>query len=236
MAFWNDTVAIKDHELAAVESAWTCQQVLTSFNNRWRERLCSMTKSHNHKSSRRLTADTDYSNFGLKVRIGVHSGECFVGNIGSIDRMNYTCLGDVVNTTSRLESLNSMYGSLIMISENIYGKVHKQFLCKWIDVVCVKGKAIPINIYSVVAKKDNATPEMIRMCACYQTLREMYLNLRFDEAIVFIEQNESILSYLSADPSKSSHHLIKKKSIERLNVEIGNEDPLFFVASKLNEK
>lgn len=69
MAFWNDPIPIRDHELAAVESAYLCQQALVPFNNRWREKLCSQKNRYN----------VDYSNFTLKVRIGLHTGECFIG-------------------------------------------------------------------------------------------------------------------------------------------------------------
>ncbi|KAG2373556.1 hypothetical protein C9374_012019 [Naegleria lovaniensis] len=227
MAFWNDPTPIRDHELAAVESAYLCQQALVPFNNRWRERLCSQKNRYN----------VDYSNFTLKVRIGLHTGECFIGNIGSVDRMNYTCIGDAVNTSSRLESLNSMYGTSIMISENVYAKVHRKFLCKWVDVVCVKGKAIPINIYSVIDKKEHASSEVIKMCAAYQALREMFLNLRFEEAVEFIEANEDILSYMSESKETASYQLIKKKCMERMDLDFPeNEEDLFWIATKLNEK
>nr|CAG4719681.1 unnamed protein product [Naegleria fowleri] len=227
MAFWNDPIPIRDHELAAVESAYLCQQALVPFNNRWREKLCSQKNRYN----------VDYSNFTLKVRIGLHTGECFIGNIGSVDRMNYTCIGDAVNTSSRLESLNSMYGTSIMISENVYAKVHRKFLCKWVDVVCVKGKAIPINIYSVIEKKEHASSEAIKMCAAYQALREMFLNLRFEEAIEFIETNEDILSYMSESKEKASYQLIKKKCMERMDLDLPeSEEDLFWIATKLNEK
>ncbi|EFC42720.1 predicted protein [Naegleria gruberi] len=228
MAFWNDPVPIRDHELAAVESAFACQEGLVPFNNKWKEKLRLICVNKN--------AGT-FDNFNMKIRIGLHTGECFIGNIGSVDRMNYTCLGDTVNTTSRLESLNSMYGSSIMISENVYAKVHKKFLCKWVDVVCVKGKAIPINIYSVLSRKEHANPDLIKMCSGYQALRELFLSLRFEEAIEFMDQNEDVLSYMAESKEKASYQLIRKKCLEKINEDMPeNEDSLFWVSSKLHEK
>ena len=76
----------------------------------------------------------------LYTRVGVSCGDVLVGNIGSTYRLSYTCLGDSVNLASRLESLNKVYGTNIMVSEFCHDIVKDKFLFRLLDIVAVKGK------------------------------------------------------------------------------------------------
>lgn len=84
------------------------------------------------------------------VSIGINSGELVTGNIGSVSlkRLDYTVIGDVVNTASRLES--AAKPGQIIISENSYERVKESFKCKKVGEVNLKNKARPIMIYEVV--------------------------------------------------------------------------------------
>ena len=64
------------------------------------------------------------------MRIGVNTGMAVVGNMGSIDRMDYTMMGDAVNLAARLESANKFYGTGILLSEYTYALVKDVFLCR----------------------------------------------------------------------------------------------------------
>jgi adenylate cyclase len=92
--------------------------------------------------------DTDY--FQPKVSIGIHSGEMVCGNIGSANlrRLDYTVIGDVVNTAQRLQSVAKP--SQIVISELSYQKVKESFDCKKIGDVELKNKSKPLTIYEVL--------------------------------------------------------------------------------------
>jgi len=89
-----------------------------------------------------------------KTRIGVHSGEAMVGFFGANDRMEYTALGDAVNLSSRLESLNKFFGTRIAISEDAAVQAPGIPLRLTANVV-VKGKTLPIKIY------EPLTPAMV---------------------------------------------------------------------------
>jgi hypothetical protein len=80
-----------------------------------------------------------------------------VGNLGSLDRMNYTCIGDTVNVTSRLERLNHVYGTEILIAEGTYRQVKSTFLCRYINRTKLKGKKNYVNIYELVCRRHQTT-------------------------------------------------------------------------------
>lgn len=90
----------------------------------------------------------------IDFRIGMASGEVMIGNIGSIDRFNYTALGDTVNLASRLESAGKEYLTHITVSETIYQKSKDYFLFRKLDRLRVKGKTEPITIYELLSEKD----------------------------------------------------------------------------------
>ena len=85
-----------------------------------------------------------------KVSISIHSGEMVSGNIGSasLKRLDYTVIGDTVNTAARLQG--AAKENQIIISENCYEQVRESFKCKKVGEINVKNKANPITIYQVL--------------------------------------------------------------------------------------
>lgn len=95
----------------------------------------------------------------FKTRIGVNTGKAIVGNIGSKDRFNYTAMGDQVNLASRLEALNKLYGTGVLITESACNLSKNQFRVRDLDIIRVKGKDRPVKVYELLGGRDREFDE-----------------------------------------------------------------------------
>jgi adenylate cyclase len=93
----------------------------------------------------------------LQVRVGINSGRAVAGEIGSVNKMEYTVLGDTVNTASRLESSVATPGSVV-IGENTYGRVKDQFRIRPLGKKALKGKELEVAAYEVEGYLDPLEP------------------------------------------------------------------------------
>lgn len=105
-----------------------------------------------------------------KTRFGIHLGEVIVGNIGTSERMNYTVVGDVVNTASRLTAINKEYKTAIIISDVVKKEIGEEFVTRPLDFVAVKGKKIKLTIYELVGTQEGElapSPEKKELCRLF---------------------------------------------------------------------
>jgi adenylate cyclase len=84
----------------------------------------------------------------LKMRIGVNCGDCIVGNMGGNNRFDYTAVGDAVNLASRLEGVNKVYGTPILVSTAVVKEITNGVRFREVDTVRVKGKNVGITVHT----------------------------------------------------------------------------------------
>lgn len=118
----------------------------------------------------------------LKTRIGIHTGPCIVGNIGSNVRFNYTAIGDTVNLASRLEGLNKRFGTRIIVSETAFEGAKAAIEARRIGRVRVKGRTEPISVYQPLCSKGELVDGEAARIAGFEEALELFTAGRFDEA------------------------------------------------------
>ena len=128
--------------------------------------------------------------FGHEViaRAGVNSGPAVVGNMGSRHKYNYTVMGDMVNLASRLEGVNKLYGTLLIISEFTYAEVKDLVDVRELDLIAVKGKERPVVVYEVLDEIGKTHPELLAAVDCFHAGLARYRALELDEAIAELER------------------------------------------------
>jgi len=94
----------------------------------------------------------------LAIGIGLHQGEAVVGEIGSHERAELTAIGDCVNLGSRLEGATKEYGLDLLVSEAVKDRVAARFQCRTVDLLRVKGKRQPVEVFAVLSGADQPPP------------------------------------------------------------------------------
>eukprot|EP00002_Diphylleia_rotans_P020035 TRINITY_DN3882_c0_g1_i5.p2 TRINITY_DN3882_c0_g1~~TRINITY_DN3882_c0_g1_i5.p2 ORF type:complete len:325 (+),score=69.58 TRINITY_DN3882_c0_g1_i5:1420-2394(+) len=141
MAIWNAPVSNDDHPHLALRAALEQKEALEKLNLQWIQ--------NGHISA------------PLPLHIGVHTGEVYVGNIGSDFRLKYGAVGDGVNLASRLLGLNKRYQTSIIVSSSTFQRVSERFICRPLEQVVVKGRSAAIKIYELMGQPhDRAAEEM----------------------------------------------------------------------------
>jgi adenylate cyclase len=128
MAFWGAPEPVEDHAVAACLTAIRIQNRLRELSEKWQGAGKPI----------------------LTTRIGIHTGEVIVGNIGNETRMNYTVVGDAVNLASRLEGMNKQFGTKILISEDTYQEAGLTIHARCLGIVNVKGRSGAVNVYELL--------------------------------------------------------------------------------------
>ena len=162
MAFWNAPTDQANHRQLAIESAHAMNNALSEFN---------------------LSLEGNLD-FKLEIGIGINSGECIVGNMGSDKRFDYTVLGDAVNLASRLEGQSSNYGLNMVLGENSYLQ-NSSFQMIEIDKIAVKGKSAAETIFTCFEPETKFSPDLMDK---HINFLEKYRSQQWDAASSLIDE------------------------------------------------
>jgi adenylate cyclase len=161
MAFWNAPLDDSAHQLNACEAALDMLERVDSLNR-----------------AREIEArENDRPFIPLNVGVGLNTGTCVVGNMGSDMRFDYSVFGDSVNLASRLEGQSKEYGFPIIVGSKTALAVKDKFAILELDFIMVKGKKEPEVIYAIAGREDTAHSGRfqrlrnltIEMLACYRS-------------------------------------------------------------------
>lgn len=119
----------------------------------------------------------------IKARIGIHHGEAIIGNIWAQGRkMEFTALWDNVNLASRLEWVNKHYGTYICVSQVVKDLTDNTFIFRYLDKIKVKGKNIPVKIYELLGRTDNAIIWENKIYTDFEKAIKLYTSWDFQAA------------------------------------------------------
>jgi len=166
MAFWGAPHTEEQSPLLAAKAAIECIKKLNVLNVKWALEGKPV----------------------LATRIGIHFGDAIVGNLGSSERLNYTAIGDSINIASRLENINKIYGTQIIISDTVYQAIKDQFQTRMLDRVTLKGKIEPYYIYELISDNANdLTYDLDQYKQVFENAFSAYQRQEWDTAINYFD-------------------------------------------------
>ena len=168
MAFWNAPTDQENHTDLALKASFDMEKALEEFNIEFQKQ----------------------KGMELKIGIGINTGECIVGNMGSEKRFDYTVLGDPVNLASRLEGQSGTYGFQRILGQETVNALNSNANLFELDLIQVKGKSEPVKIYTSFNEfslKDEKLSEFIKD---HGEFLQNYRNQQWDIALNFVQKWE----------------------------------------------
>jgi adenylate cyclase len=172
MAFWNAPLNVPEHELKACAAALDMLDQVAVLN---RERQAEANA-------------TGQPFLPFRIGVGINTGRCLVGNLGSDLRFNYSVLGDPVNVAARLESQTKFYGVPIILGSKTGEKAKEKFAALELDLITVMGKTEPETIYALLGgEAELADSRFQELRKLWSTMIYCYRSRDWEGALEAIE-------------------------------------------------
>ena len=118
----------------------------------------------------------------LPTRIGLHSGNLMVGSMGAMDHYEYHPMGDIVNTSERIQGLNKHLGTRILVSEEVIGQLGG-FITRELGKFILVGKTKPLSIHELLCRMEEVSDLQRRQCAMFAEVLNAFRRRSWEEAM-----------------------------------------------------
>ena len=184
MAFWNAPIDVEGHEKMACDATLKMHQAMAELN-KIRE---DEAKAENKKF------------LELKIGIGLNTGGCVVGNMGSDQRFDYSVLGDSVNLASRLEGQSKSYGVKTVIGPETNESVKDSYATLQLDMIAVKGKKEAVTIFTLVGDSNfKDSSEFKNLEKSHIKILDYYFSQKWQECLNEIETAKILCNTLMSE-------------------------------------
>lgn len=164
VAFWNAPLDDPQHEMNAARAVREMHDALVSLNKKYRD------------------SDTVKWPDSVAMGIGLNTGTCTVGNLGSAQRFNYSMIGDAANLSSRIEGLTKQYGLEILIGNETAKALPDAALLE-MDVIKVVGRSAPERVFTIAGLEDTAAnAAFIQLRDSHEAFLSAYRAQNWDKA------------------------------------------------------
>ncbi|MFB0515221.1 MAG: CHASE2 domain-containing protein [Candidatus Neomarinimicrobiota bacterium] len=195
VAFFGAPIYLDDHSYRACLVALQMQEKLAELRAKW------------------ASEDDKWPDLvpQMRMRIGINTGEIVTGNMGSRTRMNYTMMGDVVNTAARLEASAKQYGIYIQTTLPTLELAGKdKFEWRYIDKVRVVGKLEAVEAVEIMALNGQLPDELVKMKGIYEAGMELYWKQEWDAGIKEFKASEALEEVFPMRPTTPSQVYIER--------------------------
>lgn len=180
-AFFGAPIEFDDHAMRAAKASLEMQMRIREMNREWQT-------TQRYPELHELAEKLGYWK-PIQVRIGLNTGICALGHLGTAERGNYTMMGDHVNLAARLEGAGKQYGITITVSETTAAAVESDILVREVDRIRVVGKTVPTTIFEVIGMKEGATLKVAEQRNHYRQCLQLYKDREYDKAKKSFEEH-----------------------------------------------
>ena len=118
----------------------------------------------------------------LPTRVGLHSGNIMLGSMGAMDHYEYHPIGDIVNTSERIQGLNKYLGTRILVSEEVIGQPGG-FLTRELGKFLLVGKTKPLSIHELLCRMEEVSDLQRKQCAMFAEVLNAFRRRSWEEAM-----------------------------------------------------